>query len=112
MEHANYEYNTRHGLEHMLDYWLRMIVGCNIWTHIPSPSNSLIAHVKSEINVSRWHFFADVIFSATSQKFKTIKIKPEKNPSIPKQIRAYYIFQGILRIFSNIYALRFIFSKL
>ena len=77
-----------------------------------SANADVIADVKSEINVSRWHFFADVIFSATSQKFKTIKIKPEKNPSIPKQIRAYYIFQGILGIFSNIYALRFIFSKL
>ena len=62
MEHANYEYNTRHGLEHMLDYWLRMIVGRKIWTHIPSLCN--------------------------------------------------YIFQGILGIFSNIYALCFIFSKL
>ena len=72
----------------------------------------MIAEVKSKIIVSRRHFLADVIFSATSQKFKTIKIKPEKNPSIPKQTRAYYIFQGILRIFSNIYALRFNFSKL
>ena len=72
----------------------------------------MIAEVKSKIIVSRRHFLADVIFSATSQKFKTIKIKPEKNPSIPKQIRAYYIFQGILRIFSNIYALHFNFSKL
>ena len=27
IEHANYEYNTRHGLERSRDYWLRMIVG-------------------------------------------------------------------------------------
>ena len=32
-------------------------------------------------------------------KFKTIKIPK------PKQIRAHYIFQGILKIFSNVYAL-------
>ena len=77
-----------------------------------SANADVIADVESKINVSRRHFFADVIFSTTSQKFKTIKIKPEKSPSIPKQIRAYYILQGILRIISNIYALRFIFSKL
>ena len=93
MEHANYEYNTRHGLEHMLDYWLRMIVGRKIWTHIPSLCNScrhsanadVIADVKSEINLLHRHFFADVIFSATSQKFKTIKIKLEKIPLYPNR---------------------------
>ena len=30
MEHANYEYNIRHVLERLRDYWLRMIVGCKI----------------------------------------------------------------------------------
>ena len=30
MEHANYEYNTQHGLERSRDYWLRMIIGCKI----------------------------------------------------------------------------------
>ena len=30
MEHANYEYNSRHGLERLRDYWLRMIIGCKI----------------------------------------------------------------------------------
>ena len=39
----------------------------------------VIADVKSKIIVSRWHFFADVIFSATSHKFKTIKIKTGEN---------------------------------
>ena len=36
MEHANYEYNTRIGLERWRDYWLRMIIGRKIrlsfWT--------------------------------------------------------------------------------
>ena len=27
IEHANYEYNTRHYLEHSRDYWLTMIIG-------------------------------------------------------------------------------------
>ena len=65
----------------------------------------MIADVKSKIILSRWHFFADVIFSGTS-KFKTIKIL------IPKQTCAQYLFQGILKIFLNIYALLFIFRKL
>ena len=39
----------------------------------------VIADVKSKIIVSRWHFFADVIFSATLHKFKTIKIKTGEN---------------------------------
>ena len=33
MEHANYEYReyiTRHGLERLRDYWLKMIIGCKI----------------------------------------------------------------------------------
>ena len=30
MEHANNEYNTRHGLERSRDYSLRMITGCKI----------------------------------------------------------------------------------
>ena len=30
MEHANYEYNTRHGLERLCDYCLRMIIDCKI----------------------------------------------------------------------------------
>ena len=30
MKHASYEYNTRHGLERLRDYWLRMILGCKI----------------------------------------------------------------------------------
>ena len=47
------------------------------------------------------------------EKFKPMKIKPEKNSyTIPKQIHAYYIFQGILNIFLNIYALLSIYSKL
>ena len=29
-KHANYEYNTCHGLERLRDYWLRMILGCKI----------------------------------------------------------------------------------
>ena len=31
MEHANYENNTRHGLQRSRDYRLRMIIGCKIW---------------------------------------------------------------------------------
>ena len=31
MEHANYEYITRHGVERSRDSWLRMIIGCKIW---------------------------------------------------------------------------------
>ena len=45
-----------------------------------SANVDVIADVKSKIIVLRRHFFADLIFSATSQKFKTIKIKPEKIP--------------------------------
>ena len=30
MEHANYEYDTGHGLERLRDYWFRMIIGCKI----------------------------------------------------------------------------------
>ena len=30
IEHANYEYNTRHSLERLRDYWLRMIISCKI----------------------------------------------------------------------------------
>ena len=51
---------------------------------LPNPRRRLanaevIADVKSKIIVSLRHIFADVIFSATSTKFKTIKIKLEKN---------------------------------
>ena len=49
-------------------------------SHRHSANADMIADVKSKIIVSRRHFFADMIFSATSQKFKTIKIKPEKIP--------------------------------
>ena len=72
-----------------------------------SANVDMIADLKSKIIVSRQHFFADVIFLPL-QNFKTIKMKPEKNPydkniqskiPIPKQIRAYF-------------ALLFIFSKL
>ena len=84
-----------------------------VYMYLYSLSNSrwysakaiVIADVKSKVIVSRWHFFADVIFSDTS-KFKTIKIL------IPKQTCAQYLFQGILKIFLNIYALLFIFRKL
>ena len=50
--------------------------------------------------------FLPTWFFLPLQKFKAIKI------SIPKQIRAHYIFQGILKTFLNIYALLFIFRKL
>ena len=30
IEHANYEYNTPHGLGRLRDYWLSMIIGCKI----------------------------------------------------------------------------------
>ena len=32
MEHVSYEYNTRLGLERSRDYWLKMIIGCNLDT--------------------------------------------------------------------------------
>ena len=75
-----------------------------------SANADVIADVKSKIIVSRRHFFADVIFSATSRKFRTIKIKSEKTPLYTQTNTC--IFQGILRIFSNVYALRFICSEL
>ena len=55
--------------------------------------------------------FLPTWFFLPLQKFKTIKYNRKKIP-IPKQIRACYIFQGMLKIFSNIYASLFIFSKL
>ena len=30
IEHANYEYNTRHDLERSNNYWIGMIIGCKI----------------------------------------------------------------------------------
>ena len=46
--------------------------------------------------------------------FKSSKLSKQnwRKIPIPKQIRVYYIFQGILKIFSNIHALLFIFSEL
>ena len=32
-EHASYEYNTRHCLEHSRGYWLRMIIGSE-WLYV------------------------------------------------------------------------------
>ena len=57
------------------------------------------------------NIFLPTRFFLPLQKFKTVKIKLEQIP-IPKQIRAYYIFRGILKTFSNICALLFVFSKL
>ena len=38
IEHANYKYNSRHGLERSNDYWLGIIIGCKIrltfWTRL------------------------------------------------------------------------------
>ena len=87
-------------------------------SHMNSLSNSrqhsanadVMAGMKSKIIVSRRHFLPTRIFLPL-EKFKTIKIKSEKNP-LSKQIRTYYILQGILKIFSNTYALPFLFSKL
>ena len=45
------------------------------------------------------------------QEFKTIRIKPEKN-SFTQANSVYYIYQGISKIFSNIFALLLIFRKL
>ena len=46
-----------------------------------SANADVIADVKSKITVSRQHFFGDVIFCATWKgKFKTTKIRLEKNP--------------------------------
>ena len=73
-----------------------------------SANADMIADVKSEIIVSRRHFFADMLFSATSKvqnyQKKQQQKKKRRKISIPKQIRAYYMFQGIIKIFSNIYA--------
>ena len=55
--------------------------------------------------------FLPTWFFLPLRKFRNIKIKLEKMFTL-KQMRAYYIFQGIFKIFSNIYALLFIFSKL
>ena len=70
-----------------------------------------IADLKSKIIVSHRHFFVDVIFSASS-KVSNCQNKSLRKIPIPKQIRTYDIFQGILKTFSNIYALLFIFRKL
>ena len=87
-------------------------------SYVSSLSNSglhlanvdVIADVKSKIVVSPRHFFADLIFSATS-KVQNYKKQSQKIIPMSKQIHTYYIFQGILKIFSNIYALLFIFNK-
>ena len=71
-----------------------------------SANADVIADVKSKIIVSRWHFFANVIFSTTWNVPNYHKIP------IPKQIRTHYTFQRILNIFSNTCALPFIFNKL
>ena len=56
---------------------------------------------------------ADVTFSATSQKFKTIKIKPEKIPLYTQTNTCLLHFSRNFKdIFKYVYALRFIFSKL
>ena len=65
-----------------------------------SANADVIADVKSKIIVSRRHFFVDVIFSATSQKFKTIKIKPEK---IPLYTQTNTCFLHISRNFKDIF---------
>ena len=51
-------------------------------------------------------------FKSSKLSKKTTTKKKRRKISIPKQIRAYYMFQGIIKIFSNIYAWLFIFSKL
>ena len=51
--------------------------------------------------------FLPTWFFLPLRKFKTIKIKPEKI-SYTQTIRAYCMFQGTLKIFSNIYALLFV----
>ena len=43
-----------------------------------SANADMISDMKSEIIVSRQYFFVDVLFLLL-EKFKTIKIKPEKN---------------------------------
>ena len=65
-------------------------------SHQHSTYADVIANMKSKIIVSRQHFFADMIFSATS--------------NVPNYQNKTY--QRILNIFSNILALFFIFSKL
>ena len=70
-----------------------------------SANADVIADVKSKIIV-HVSIFLPTWFFLPLQKFKTIQI------SIPKQVRAHYMFQGILKTFLNIYALLFIFRKL
>ena len=72
-----------------------------------SANADVIADVKSKIIVSRRHFFDEVIFSATS-KVQNYQNKTGEKSLNPKKIRAYYIFQGILKIFSNIYDLLYL----
>ena len=38
IKHANYEYSTCQCLEHSLDYWLKMIIGCKVWLEITQPA--------------------------------------------------------------------------
>ena len=54
--------------------WHSLSNSCRHWANV-----AMIADVKSQIIVSRRHFFAYMIFLPL-QKFKTIKIKLEKNP--------------------------------
>ena len=90
-------------------YW-RLKFASLSYSRRHSANADIIADAKSKIIVSRLQFFADEIFSNPS-KVQNYQNKTGKTP-IPKQILAYYVFQGILKIFSNIYALFFIFSKL
>ena len=61
-----------------------------------SANADVIADVKSNITVSRWHFFVDVIFSAT------LKVQNYQNPYTQTNIRSLHISRNFKDIFKYI----------
>ena len=89
------------------DYYAVFLTHVGIWqmsTWLPTWKAKSLCHVGT---------FLPMWFFLLLQKFKTIKIKPEKNPYTQTNTFLLHIsrdFNDIL--FSNIHALLFIFSKL
>ena len=77
-----------------------------IWSSLSNSCRHLanvnvIAKVKSRITVSHQHFFADVIFLPL-EKFKTIKIKSEKNFYTQTNTYLLHISRNFKDIFKHI----------
>ena len=69
-------------------------------THQYLVNDDVIANMKSKIIVSHRHFFADMIFSATSKV--PINIKPEKNPYTQANMCLVHISRNFKDIFKDI----------